>query len=665
MTQTDIPKPTEDPYVLVGDTWPTESESAYHAAKIIADDSSAATSTQSESATDARSKMAGESGETANSVSNGYAAVATQLSEQSREFTTISAWMSDAAGAVLSAKRQVVALVRAGTSEIRYALDSETSGIAVTPSSGELITRYRNEIQGGNSKLSVDLDAIGHALHSDAGSSNTPSYVSVPLTSTAQHSNPAAQVAAYNTGQNPVVEPRQLPEMPRAASALSGTESTSAPVTPSVPSAPTHPVNPTLAGLIAGSGPSGAPASPSAKSPSTASSGTLAGKAAQVSQPNVTHQDAKSLSLPRIPSIPLPDAPAVAESIATTITSATAHQLPTSTAPTTPGSSAPASTGLTPGVSGAPPVLPTPPAGLSPIGGGLPTAPVIQTPSVSQVSPAAPPPGVQTPSPASPPPSAPRGPVVDAAWLQRTYGLAASLDLPKSENTAIPALFITELPEGEAHLHKILATLRHAFDDGGWSQPLSVATIRRGFETKLVYVTSDGLSIHPHGVLLPEGVIPLDEMPSAPTAPEMLGSLMVTDKLHSMLPRGWTVESVLSTVPCGEDSQSVEQYQSLVESGELLECKVSRSRDDVDVDEALRVFARAAIGSGGCGELDVESARIRAARWIGTQPAGYLDTLARFYLSDAAESMSQGSWGEAVYASERYLGLVEPKAQVA
>ncbi|SLJ14752.1 Uncharacterised protein [Mycobacteroides abscessus subsp. abscessus] len=663
MTQTDVPKPTEDPYVLVGDTWPTESESAYHAAKIIADDSSAATSAQSESATDARSKMAGESGETANSVSNGYASVATQLSEQSREFTTISAWMSDAAGAVLSAKRQVVALVRAGTSEIRYALDSETSGIAVTPSSAELTTKYRNEIQGVNSKLSVDLGAIGHSLHSDAGSSNTPSYVSVPLTSTAQHPNPAAQVAAYNHGDQPAVEPHQLPPMPRASAPTP--ESPSTPGTPSAPTTSPHAVNPTLSNLVTGgTSPSGTPSSPStsAKSPSTAPSGTPAGQSAQAHQSNEHRQDAKSPVLPRVPSIGLPDLPAAAQTIATAVSSATAHQLPTTSPPSTP--TLPASTGLTPGTSGTAPVLPTPPAGLSPVG-GLPTPPpVMQGAPAIQGTPGTTSPAAPAPSPQSPP-APPRGPAADLGWIQRTYGLAPGVELPKSENQLSPAVFIANLAEGEAHLHRVLATIRHQFEGSGWGQPLAVATIRRGFETRTVYATADGLSIWPQGVQLPSGVIPLDEMPSTPTAPELHGSLMVSEKLTALIPRGWEVEGLLSTVSGGESSQSAEQFQELVGAGELLECTVSRGRDDVEAEEAMRVFARAALGSAGCGELDVDSARIRAARWVGVQPAGYLDTLARYYLSDAAESMSRGNWSEAVYSSEKYMSVNQARSQAA
>lgn len=255
--------------------------------------------------------------------------------------------------------------------------------------------------------------------------------------------------------------------------------------------------------------------------------------------------------------------------------------------------------------------------------------------------------------------------MADIGWIQKSYGLSPSLDLPKSETTPVPALFIADLPEPEADLHRVLATLHHQFESAGWSQPIAVATIRRGLETRTVYATSDGLSIHPSGVLLPDEVLPLDEMPSLPVAPELLGSLMVSEKLTSMIPRGWEVEGVLSTVPGGEDGQSVEQFQSLVEAGELLERRVSRGRDDVTDDEAMRVFARAALGSAGCGELDVESARLRSARWVGFQPAGYLDGLARWYLSDAAESMSRGNWGEAVYSSEKYMSVQQSEKQAA
>ncbi|WP_235071227.1 hypothetical protein [Mycobacteroides abscessus] len=255
--------------------------------------------------------------------------------------------------------------------------------------------------------------------------------------------------------------------------------------------------------------------------------------------------------------------------------------------------------------------------------------------------------------------------MVDAAWLQRTYGLAPGIETPKPEPLSVPASFITELPEGAAHLHRLLATLRQAFETSGWSQPLAVATLRRGFETRCVYVTADSVSIHPQGVLLPRGVTPLDEMPSAPVDCHLEGSLMVTDKLKALVPRGWEVESLLSTVPTDENHQTSVQFQELVQSGELLPCKSSRGRDGVTAEEAMRVFARAAIGSGGCSDLDTESSRLRAARWVGVQPLGYLDVLSRWYLSDAAESMSQGNWGDAVYSSEKYLSVVDTKRQVA
>ncbi|SHU30709.1 Uncharacterised protein [Mycobacteroides abscessus subsp. bolletii] len=101
-----------------------------------------------------------------------------------------------------------------------------------------------------------------------------------------------------------------------------------------------------------------------------------------------------------------------------------------------------------------------------------------------------------------------------------------------------------------------------------------------------------------------------------------------------------------------------------MDAGELLVCKDSRGQDDVGVDEAMRVFARAA-GSAGCGDLDTESVRLRGARWVGVQPAGYRYVLARWHLSDAAESMSQGRWADAVRASEKYMSIMDAKSKAA
>lgn len=661
--QPDVEKPADDPFSLLGENWPPESELAYHAAEVVADSSSVAAQEQAQSASDGESKMSDEKGKTAQSVSDGYGSAASALSEQSRNLTTISAWMLDAAGEVRKGKRRITALVSTGNREIRDAITSETSGTPVSPSSTELITQYRNDIQGVAAKLVTDLDAIGHSLQGHPGSSSaTPAYASVPTTPTTERADPRAVVTAYNTGQHPAVEPQRLPEMPRATSP-SGTESTSVPGTPSTPSAPTRSANPTLANLISGNAASSGNAT--APSGTGSSHGSASGTApdGKAAQPTEQHQQIRPTSRPSSVSIPLPDAPAVAADIATAVTSATASQLPASTAPTTPGSSLSTSTGITPGVSGTPPVTPAPPGGLSPIG-GLTPSPVVQTPPASQASPTSPTPGVQAPAQQTPAP-APRGPVADLAWIQKSYGLSPGLDFPKPESFVVTALFITDMAEPEATLHRALATLRHQFEQAGWSQPLAVGLIKRGFETRLVYVTADALSIHPHGVLLPAGVTPLDEMPGMPATPELAGSLMVTDKLISLIPRNWEVEGVLSTVYGGENSQSVEEFHSLVESGELLPCTVSRGRDDLEADEALRVFARAAIGSRGVGGLDVESARIRAGRWVGTQPAGYLDSLARWYLSDAAESMSLGRWGEAVWSCEKYMPIKDAEKQAA
>ncbi|MBN7524324.1 hypothetical protein I3U46_08395 [Mycobacteroides abscessus subsp. massiliense] len=651
---TDVSKPQDDPFDLIQENWPSESESAYHSSEMAADSAALAASEQAQNALDAETKMAGEKGQTAESVASGYSSAVSQLLEHARNFSTISGWMLDASGKVRMTKTGISNLVRMGTQEIRDALDSELRGTPVTPSSNALTDKYRGEIAQVAGALDRDLDSIGHALHGDPGSSRTPTYVRAASTPT----TPTVEQAAVHQGitgerQAPEVTPTKLPEMPRATPAVTA-ESASTPSAPSAPVAP-HPVNPTLANLVGGQGstPSGT-ASPHTPSPTTGTPST------QAHQPTEQRQTPKPAGLPSIPSVPLPNIPAAAESIATAVSAATGHQLSTTTI--TPAPSVPASMGITPGVPGNSPMTPVTPMtpGLAPIGGGGLATPAVTQPTTPapQAAAAAPPPAPQQTAP-------PRSPVVDAAWLQRTYGLAPGVEVSKSETVSLPALFIADLSDDEAHLHRVLASLRQQFEQSGWAQPLAVATIRKGFESKLVYVTSDDLSIHPSGILLPVGVIPLDEMPGTPATSDLSGSLMVTDKLTALLPRGWEVETLLSTVPTDENHQTVEQYQSLVGAGELLECTASRGRGDVTAEVAMSMFAHASLGSAGCGELDVESARLRAGRWVGVQPSGYGEVLSRWYLADAAESMSLGAWGEAVYCSERYLGLVDTKSQAA
>ncbi|WP_235660042.1 hypothetical protein [Mycobacteroides abscessus] len=664
MTQ-DIQHPA-DPFALVGSSWPAESEAAYHSAEVAASDASALVSTQAQSASDAATKTEdGMRGETADSVSSAYGHQAGQLRQQSENYTTISSWMLDASAKVRTAKTAISDLVSAGTQEIKDALSSETQGTPTSPSSTELTAKYRADISQVKAKLDGDLAAIGHSLAGDPGASRTPSYVSVSLTPTPEHHNPADQVAAYNHGPAPEVTPQVLPEMPRASNA----ETPSAPSSPSAPAA--HPMNPTLAGLISPQGASGSAGSPSWNGAGTPGASSGAGAGTSGSQPQghqapEQRQTPKAPGLPGIPNIPLPNIPAAAESIATAVTSAAGGaQLPTAVGQaSTAAPQTPASTGFTPGTSGAPPVPPMTP-GLGPIG-GLGTPPVVQggTPAPAG-TPGAPATGAQTPQQVSTP--APRGPVVDTAWLQKTYGLAPGVEAPKPETPVIPALFITSLPESEAHLHRTLASIRQQFEQSNWGQPIAVATITRGLETRTVYVTSDGLSIWPQGVALPAEVIPLDEMPSIPSTPELSGSLMVTDKLAALIPRGWTVEHLLSTVPGGETSQSVEQYQQLVDAGELSPCTVSRGDNAMTEGEAVQAFALAVLGPNapGISDLGTDSARLKAARWVGVQPSGYLDVLARWHLSNAADAMSRGLWGEVVHAIEKFQSINQVKSQAA
>ncbi|MDQ8118513.1 hypothetical protein [Mycobacteroides abscessus] len=645
--QSDVQKPKDDQFHLIQDSWPSESESSYAAAEVMADDTAALTSSQAESAMDAAAKTAeGMRGKTADSVGGGYDTAATQLHTQSVAYGTIAGWMTDAAGKVRTAKRQIAALVRSGTQEIRDALESETKGTPVNPSSTELTDKYRGDIAQAATQLTTDLDSIGHSLHGDPGASTTPTYVRASSTPT----TPTVERAAVHQGitgesQAPEVTPTKLPEMPRATPAVTA-ESSSGASSPAIPGAP-HPVNPTLANLIGGQAGTTSAASPGG----TSAPHTSPNPSTSTHQPTEHHQDLRPAGAPHIPSLQLPDLPMVPlETITTAVSAATGHQL--ATAP-----SIPASTGITPGTSGTAPVTPMAPTPLAPIGSGGLAAPTVTQP----VTPAAPPAASQQ----SPTPSPTRSPAADLNWIQQRYGLAPGIESPKLDTSLAPALFITDLPEPQARLHRVLASVRQQFDGAGWSQPLAVATIRRGFESKTVYVTADGVSIHPQGVLLPHGVTPLDEMPGALDYSELSGSLMVSEKLTALIPRGWDVEALLSTVPADENSQTTEQHRELGEAGELLGCKVSRGRGDVTVNEAMSVFARAAIGSAGCSDLDVESARLRGSRWVGVQPVGYLDVLSRWYLSDAAESMSLGAWGDAVYTSAKHLSITDAKSQAA
>lgn len=693
---TDKTRPN-DPYDLIQGNWPDESEAAYHALEQQMTTLQNTTLEHSEDAT-SDSASVGEDflGRTGAGISESLGELGKGLDGSSEAARTCAMQYLSAAETISGTKAAIRLIVKAANPQIDEAKDQEAAGEEPEPSSDTLINNARSDVQAARDDYQTDMSAVTAALTA----STTPDAPAPPAPRAWRAPN---RETAYTHAASPErrEEIFQSGQYPEAFQYQSGVPPTHQPGHPGQP-VPRHPGTP----APAPSAPApGSPGSPNVSSPSAGNSTGLGGNPT-LGNPNLSTSPGVPGGTPDAgsPTAGAPGGPAAGQPgqpgssgllgtptlgplgvvglsglpSAAAAGAAGAASAATSPAPSAPTSSTPgypAPTGSTPGAAA------TGPTGIAPIAPGspgavTPAAPAPGTPSTG--TPAAPatgttptPGGQGTPAPGSPAPQQPSREVTGAAAIQhfREAGekRAAALVPPIVTAPVEEQSFIRTLPETEAAAHSVLAGLRASFEEAGWDQPLAVAGIEREDVSATVFATTDGLSLWPTGVALPDSVYPLHYLLGHEDT-TLFGFARPEAKLAALR----EARFILTTEPIetgGENTlpvqqQTPSQFREIISAGDHPAAHVARGAD-LDVEDVDALLAQVMKAHPEVPDREAAAEALRAARWVDEQPGNYVDLFVSHLIAEGNAAHQHGDLGGAVYLASQVvelLGIPDPES---
>lgn len=694
-----------DPHDLVGDAWPSESESSYLNLEADCTGASRIGSSAGEDAgRDAQSVAEDFLGQTGERVSEKLAGVATVLGTNATALTTAAEQMYDAAMKVGAAKSNINNLIEVANPQIDAALAAEEAGEEPPDgkSSDSLISEYRGKISAVAESLKTSLAEVTTTMTSlasgelPADSGAAPAaYQRAPAETPAERRAQVDPNWAQDFEQRRGVDPQAAlpPELyqpgippahqPGQPAPQHPGQPAPTPATPTTPSTPSSPSTSTPSTSSTNSSSTGTPSSPSAGSPATtdaaASAGTGPTGAPASGQPGTpsdsnpsSPQGPSSLdtALPGLALGPITSAaaaagPGIAASAAGSATAGPAASTP-SAAP-----SYPASSGSTPGTAASPggfaPITPASSGSVSPATPSTPTPPTSPSPGTPAAPPtAAPTPGGQAVPPTGSPPPQPSREVTGAAAVQhfREAGekRAAALVPPVIVAPVIKQSFIHDLPEAEAVAHCVLASLRESFEDAGWAQPIAVAVIEREDLDAVVFATADGLSTWPSGVKLPTEVYPLDAVLGITADSGWLGFAHPEMKLAAWQGNG--VRFILTTEPTDVENslpvqtQTVAQFREIISAGDAPASNVTRGAD-LSPDEANALVSQVMQAHLETPDRDEAAEALRSARWTTEQPSGYVGLLTGHLVAELNAAHRGGDLEGAAYLASQITELTD------
>lgn len=675
---TDIEKIPRDPFGLIGDNWPPQSESDYTSVATKLTNAATTARNQSTSVTQAAAGMPDDLvGQTGTAAENSYSTGAQGLTTMEFNLTSLSTWMTDCAGRVTDAKTQINTLVITGTKEINTAIADEMERKKPSPSSEELKTQYRNDIAGVKDSLKTELEAVTD------GELTQPAFVRAPAATPENPDAPRKAVDDAISGIAPTdTNPVTLPPMPTAvqnvvnATPTDTPDSTPSPSNPFLPpTAPSAPATQAPA-PTAPNAPAPTEGAPPPTSPTSPETSTDSRTATSPEKPTTPEEKAPEASPLSVPSISVPDPTGIAQTVADAVPTALAAAEPAiaaGTPPTAqfaPASVVPQGTGLTPGVPVAPPVMGTPPASTG-LGAMVPpNAP--QTPQ-STASPGGLPPAAPQPQaanqPAPQPLRSPDGTLIAQGVAQNQ----AQGDTPKKGGEAIglaalDTAVVADLTD-DRELHTVLALLRDQYQRVGWDTPLAVARIHREDESVIAWTTADAVSLWAPGVTVPEGILPIDMVPGITPHLGLQGLRRPGAKLAALLlDTGWETDFVLTTesqdtMEGGPPSrrQPQEDAAQITAQGSLLLPSISRADAASslwDTGDPMSAMTMLLLGDAKQPMyVSIAGSALRSLRWTESQPEGYLETLTTWYRADAVAAMADADMAETAYPAAQYAAL--------
>lgn len=254
------------------------------------------------------------------------------------------------------------------------------------------------------------------------------------------------------------------------------------------------------------------------------------------------------------------------------------------------------------------------------------------------------------------------GPQVLPAAAAAGTGIAASMGILSETDplaTHIHLDWLREVPLPRSMALRVLASLRSEFIKAGWEAdtPIGVGVFRQIVDKtpilKPVYVTGDGISLHPLEVMLPTQVLPMMKVSgiNRAVAADLAGGTggMLRAKLGLVPDTFGTLEAVVTT-----DDLTDAQYREILGAGDAFPPSVTRKQlSRGTVEDAQDLVNQLTAGTILAGVIPLEETRkaLIAARWDQLQQRRTGGMTALYLLAEIKECIRCGWWQDAAFSA--------------
>lgn len=219
--------------------------------------------------------------------------------------------------------------------------------------------------------------------------------------------------------------------------------------------------------------------------------------------------------------------------------------------------------------------------------------------------------------------------------------------------------------DAERRAGSVIAAINSSLARAGVVSPVAVALLKDGLS---VFTTSDGLGVLPHGVALPEDVIPLSELVEINEffRQDMTGCINPGYIMKTVVELG-LIEDVRTIVATDNGTTEGVTYVTTAELKGAPSLPLVIHRDQfagIEPEDIADAIATIRSDWGITEKTTVEEALLglTLARWETVSDPQAAKVLATWMVADAEESVANGRIGEAAYVLLQAIRLGQPEA---
>jgi hypothetical protein len=236
---------------------------------------------------------------------------------------------------------------------------------------------------------------------------------------------------------------------------------------------------------------------------------------------------------------------------------------------------------------------------------------------------------------------------------------------------------LEEMDETQQVVHRVTASLATQLIHLGYGGSVMTFLAKKGEETRTIYATTDGASILPRGMRLPQNVYPVDVIEGINLAKltALQGSPNLPAKLDLAFSVGWVPQDTC-VFPGTTLTGWANMVQTDAERAAINTAKAAaepviprESLTNADPERAWAVVtkARGIYGLGTDMDMSLKTAtkELIEARWTDEQPDEYLRLYARWLIADALVSLNAQDLTGATYPLSRLVDITRPERDAA